>query len=125
MESLKKHFPDDLDRRQFLKHSTAATLAALTGNVPRLLGSEAGKKIEPRADTLILLWMAGATCSRSPPPFRPQPRTGTRVDGARRAATTTRQARVVDRSRPPAERARRVDFSALLGLFDQGLVGGE
>ena len=59
MKSLKKHFFSDLDRRQFLKHSTAATLAALTGSAPRLLGSETQKKIEPRADTLILLWMAG------------------------------------------------------------------
>ena len=59
MESLKKHFSNDLDRRQFLKHSTAATLAALTGSAPRLLGSEAGNKIKPSADTLILLWMAG------------------------------------------------------------------
>jgi uncharacterized protein DUF1501 len=59
MTSPKKHFFNDLDRRQFLKHSTAATLAALTGSAPRLLGSEARKKIEPSADTLILLWMAG------------------------------------------------------------------
>jgi len=59
MESPKKHLFSDLDRRQFLKHSTAATLAALTGSSPRLLGSEARKKIEPTADTLILLWMAG------------------------------------------------------------------
>ena len=59
MESLKQHFSNDLDRRQFLKHSTAATLAALTGSAPRLLGSEAGNKIKPSADTLILLWMAG------------------------------------------------------------------
>ena len=59
MESLRKDFSNNLDRRQFLKHSTAATLAALTGSAPRLLGSEARKKIEPSADTLILLWMAG------------------------------------------------------------------
>jgi hypothetical protein len=59
MEALTKHPFGNLDRRQFLKHSTAATLAALTGGAPKLLGSEARKKIEPRADTLILLWMAG------------------------------------------------------------------
>ena len=59
MKSSKNHFLSDLDRRQFLKHSTAATLAALTGSGPRLFGSEARKKIEPSADTLILLWMAG------------------------------------------------------------------
>jgi hypothetical protein len=54
-----KNFFSNLDRRQFLKHSTAATLAALTGSAPKLLGSDVAKKIEPRADTLILLWMAG------------------------------------------------------------------
>ncbi|HEU0005647.1 MAG TPA: DUF1501 domain-containing protein [Terriglobia bacterium] len=59
MEFPKKRLFSDVDRRQFLKHSTAATLAALVGNAPRLLGSEARKKIEPRANTLILLWMAG------------------------------------------------------------------
>src|SRR6185436_10100281 len=59
MESLKKHSFSNLDRRQFLKHSTAATLAALTGSAPTLIGSDARKKIEPSADTLILLWMAG------------------------------------------------------------------
>jgi hypothetical protein len=59
MESLKRHSFSNLDRRQFLKHSTAATLAALTGSAPKLFGSEAQKRIEPRADTLILLWMAG------------------------------------------------------------------
>ena len=54
-----KNFFSNLDRRQFLKRSSAATLAALTGGAPKLLGSEAGKKIDPSADTLILLWMAG------------------------------------------------------------------
>src|SRR4030095_14586502 len=54
-----KDFFSNLNRRQFLKHSTAATLAALTGSAPRLLLSEARKKMEPSAATLILLWMAG------------------------------------------------------------------
>ena len=54
-----KDFFSNLNRRQFLRHSTAATLAALTGSAPRLLGAEARKRIEPSADTLILLWMAG------------------------------------------------------------------
>src|SRR5271167_571995 len=43
-------------RRHFMKASAAATLAALTGNEARLI---AGPKIEPRADSVILLWMAG------------------------------------------------------------------
>src|SRR5687767_7609384 len=59
MKSQKDPLFNDLDRRQFLKHSTTATLAALTGSVPKLFGTEARKKIKPRADTLILLWMAG------------------------------------------------------------------
>jgi len=46
-----------VNRRQFMQASAAATLAALTGAEPRQLwGAE---KIEPKADTLILLWMAG------------------------------------------------------------------
>jgi Protein of unknown function (DUF1501) len=59
MKSPKKHLFHDPDRRQFLKRSTAATLAALAGSAPRLLGWDATQRIEPRADTLILLWMAG------------------------------------------------------------------
>src|SRR5580693_3647833 len=43
-------------RRGFMRASAAATLAALTGSEARLL---AGPKIEPRADSVILLWMAG------------------------------------------------------------------
>ncbi len=45
-----------LTRRDFLTTS-AATLAALAGPQPRQLWSR--PKIEPRADTVILLWMAG------------------------------------------------------------------
>lgn len=45
-----------LSRRHFLRASTAATLAALAGRGPAPLHAQ---KIEPRADTLILLWMAG------------------------------------------------------------------
>jgi len=47
-----------LSRRHFLRASTAATLAALAGSEPKAAASESAK-IEPRADTLILLWMAG------------------------------------------------------------------
>jgi hypothetical protein len=43
-------------RRHFMRASAAATFAALTGGEPRLLGA---KKIAPRADSMILLWMAG------------------------------------------------------------------
>ena len=46
-----------LSRRHFLRASTAAALAALAGPEPRLYAGT--KKIEPKADSLILLWMAG------------------------------------------------------------------
>ncbi len=47
-----------LSRRHFLRASASATLAAMIGTEPRLLGQ--GKpKLVPRADSMILLWMAG------------------------------------------------------------------
>ena len=48
-----------LSRRRFLNVSTAAAAAALVGNEPRLLRAAGPPKIEPTADTVILLWMAG------------------------------------------------------------------
>src|ERR1700728_3843562 len=47
----------DLSRRGFLRASGAAALAALAGSEPRLLARST--KIAPRADCMILLWMAG------------------------------------------------------------------
>jgi hypothetical protein len=44
-------------RRHFMQASAGAAFAALTGSEARLLASPA--KIEPRADSVILLWMAG------------------------------------------------------------------
>ncbi len=46
-------------RRDFLKTASAATLAALGAGAPRLFGAEPLPKIEPTADTVIVLWMAG------------------------------------------------------------------
>lgn len=46
-----------LSRRHFLRASTAATMAALAGAAPRLIGSPAA--LAPKADCMILLWMAG------------------------------------------------------------------
>jgi hypothetical protein len=46
-----------LDRRQFLRTSGTAALAALAAGEPRLLADET--KIPARADSVILLWMAG------------------------------------------------------------------
>jgi hypothetical protein len=46
-------------RRDFLKTASAATLAALAARAPRLWAEEKLEKIEPTADTVIVLWMAG------------------------------------------------------------------
>src|ERR1041384_8081587 len=51
---------NDWSRRDFLKTAGAATLGALASGYPRLaMGNEPAEKIVPRADTLIVLWMAG------------------------------------------------------------------
>lgn len=49
------------NRREFLKKSSAATMAALAAGVPltSLLTSCNNKKLNAKADTIILLWMAG------------------------------------------------------------------
>jgi hypothetical protein len=47
-------------RRDFLKTASAATLGALSAGYPRFaFGNEPLEKITPRADTVIVLWMAG------------------------------------------------------------------
>ena len=48
------------NRREFLKKTSAATLAALSANAPfaRMINTT-GKKSSTTADTVILLWMAG------------------------------------------------------------------
>src|ERR1051325_4202306 len=51
---------NDFSRRDFLKTASAATLGALAAGYPKaVFGEGAVEKITPRADTLILLWMAG------------------------------------------------------------------
>src|SRR5258708_21810468 len=47
-----------LSRRHFLRASASATLAAMTAGESRLLAQDK-PKLTPKADTLILLWMAG------------------------------------------------------------------
>src|SRR5205809_7862488 len=50
----------NLNRRDFLKTASAATLSALAARHSRaLLAAEAEEKIKPTADTLIVLWLAG------------------------------------------------------------------
>ncbi|MGV3720912.1 MAG: DUF1501 domain-containing protein [Actinomycetota bacterium] len=50
----------ELTRRQFLKSASAATLATLGAGSPRAYA--AAEKVEPLADSMILLWMGGAMC---------------------------------------------------------------
>ena len=48
------------NRREFLQKTSAATLAALAAGMPATLVSSCSRpKIKPKADTVILLWMAG------------------------------------------------------------------
>ncbi len=51
----------DWNRREFLKKTSAATLAAMAAGAPMtsFLSSCNNKKINSKADTVILLWMAG------------------------------------------------------------------
>ena len=51
----------DLNRRDFLKTASGATLSALAGGYARpLFGAEAAEeKLKPTADTIIVLWMGG------------------------------------------------------------------
>ena len=51
---------NDFSRRDFLKIASAATLGALAANYPKFaFAEEEVERISPRADTLIVLWMAG------------------------------------------------------------------
>ncbi len=56
---LQRRLMDPLSRRDYMRQSAAAALAALTGAAPGLLGSEKPANPEPKADSMILLWMAG------------------------------------------------------------------
>ena len=49
------------NRRDFLKRTSAATLSAMAAGTPltQFLASCNTKKINSKADTVILLWMAG------------------------------------------------------------------
>ncbi|MDZ7637134.1 MAG: DUF1501 domain-containing protein [Bryobacterales bacterium] len=54
-----------MTRRDYMRQSAAGALAALAGPAPRLLGQSGVKRLTPgsepapRADSMILLWMAG------------------------------------------------------------------
>ncbi len=57
-DEIEKELFGGLSRRHFMRASAGAALAALSAGAPRMLFGE-GKKIAPRADSMILLWMAG------------------------------------------------------------------
>ncbi|MDQ2944631.1 MAG: DUF1501 domain-containing protein [Acidobacteriota bacterium] len=57
MQHIQNELTAGLSRRHFMRASAGATMAALTGAAPRLTASTA--RIEPKADCMILLWMAG------------------------------------------------------------------
>jgi uncharacterized protein (DUF1501 family) len=46
-------------RRDFLKTASAATVSALASGFPRSMLADTEEKIQPTADTVIVLWMAG------------------------------------------------------------------
>jgi hypothetical protein len=58
MNSEEKRIGSQIRRRDFLNISASAALAALAGGAPRQLAAQS-PKIQPTADTVILLWMAG------------------------------------------------------------------
>lgn len=100
----------DQSRRGFLKTAGAATLSAMAGGNVRLLGAGT---LEPSADTLILLWMAGGmaqTETFDPKRYTPFatglesarvlstfPYIPTKVDGVRFSKGLERMANVMDR----------------------------
>src|SRR2546427_3107998 len=58
MNREEKQIWSSLRRRDFLNISASAALTALAGGAPRQLSAQA-PKLQPTADTFILLWMAG------------------------------------------------------------------
>jgi hypothetical protein len=52
-----------MTRRDFIKTASTATLSALAAGFPRRLCAEPEDKIQPTADTVIVLWMAGGMAS--------------------------------------------------------------
>lgn len=99
-----------ISRRNAIRAGAAATLAALQGSAPQLRAAE---KIAPRADSMILLWMAGGmaqTETFDPKRFTPYetglasdkvlstfPSIPTAVDGLRLSQGLEGVARVMDR----------------------------
>ncbi|HUO27892.1 MAG TPA: DUF1501 domain-containing protein, partial [Bryobacteraceae bacterium] len=101
----------EVSRRGFMRASGAAALAALTGSEARLIASPT--KIAPRADCMILLWMAGGMAQtetfdpKQYTPFEPGleskrvlstfPSIDTVVDNIKISAGLERIAKIMDR----------------------------
>ncbi len=102
-----------MNRRDFLKTASTATLAALAANEPRLFAAGELEKIAPRADCIIVLWMAGGmahTETFDPKRYTPFekgveskavlstfPSVPTSVDGVRFSAGLEKTAEVMNR----------------------------
>ncbi len=103
-----------LNRRDFLKTASAATLSALAAGYPRASAQdEALEKIQARADTIIVLWMGGGmahTETFDPKRYHPFekgmkpndmlstfPAIDTAVDGIKFSQGLEKLARVMDR----------------------------
>jgi hypothetical protein len=105
---------NSVNRRDFLKTASAATLATLAASYPRaIVANEPEQKIAPRADTLIVLWMGGGmahTETFDPKRYTPFekgikpsdvlstfPQIDTAVDGIKFSAGLERMAKVMNR----------------------------
>ena len=111
MNREEKRIWSSIRRRDFLNVSASATLAALTCGAPRQLFGQA--KLQPTADTLILLWMAGGVAQTEtfdPKSYTPYetgleskrvlstfPSIDTAVDGVKISEGLEKIARVMDR----------------------------
>src|SRR5580700_5213299 len=62
--------PKNLDRRDFLRAMSAAAVTTLGMGEPRLRADDPVAHPKPRADTCILLWMAGGMAA--PETFDPK-----------------------------------------------------
>jgi len=108
------HHASRLNRRDFIKTASTATLSALAAGFPRALLAEPEEKIKPTADTVIVLWMAGGMASTDTfdpkrytaftPGLKPDqvlstfPQIDTVVDNIKLTAGLENIARVMDRA---------------------------
>lgn len=114
-QAYRRAHPGLASRRDFLKTASAATLAALAAGVPRsLLAAAPLEKIQPTADRVIVLWMAGGmphTETFDPKRYTPYsaglnpnevlstfPSIPTKVDGVQFSAGLENIAGVMDRA---------------------------